>query len=125
VVRSLWVEAVSDCVVCIFEECDNLIHLALHADNLLWLAYSSLSPDGSLNSLSHNSITRKQDLDLVIVKGKDRSLSSFVQDDPTLTTPLFQKITRFRVTRIGSYGEELMYPITSPSSYSFRGTLLS
>lgn len=103
--RSIWNESVADRIVTIFEECDNLVHIALHADNLHWLAHAS-SPIGQ-NRLPHDAITRKQDLHLVIIKGNNWSLTRFINDNPTLTTPLFSKITHLRLGEIDNYRTRL------------------
>jgi hypothetical protein len=106
-VRSLWLEPVQvlDSFVSVFEECDNLTNIALHGDNLLWLVYTS-SAEG-LNRLSHDTIMRKQDLDLVIVKGNEEWDNSFFASNPALNTPVFHKIARLRLTRIDDYERRL------------------
>lgn len=110
-VRGIWVEPASDHIVSIFEQCDNLTHIALHADNLLWLFYTS-SILGH-NHLPHDAITRKQDLDIVIMKGTSWNLIDYIHLQTAVTTPFFNRITRLRVTTIDNYKRRLhisLYP---------------
>jgi hypothetical protein len=110
VLRSLWNEPVSDRIVSIFEQCDDLVHMALHPDNLFWLFHAS-SSSASYRRLSHDAITRKQDLHIVIVAGTRlvlRSLTRFIDQDPSLITPLFSQITHLRLARIDEYETDLL-----------------
>ncbi|KAF9457261.1 hypothetical protein BDZ94DRAFT_256391 [Collybia nuda] len=102
--RSLWIAAVSDRVVSIFGKCDNVVHLALHADNIFWLVHASSS---EWKVLSHEVITRKQDLHITVIDGKNWALTQFINVDPTLTTPLFSKISHLRLAKTKDYETDL------------------
>lgn len=102
-VHNLLIEAVSNAVVFIFRTCDNLTHIALHSDNLLWLFHSSSAQGTFL--ISSDDIARKPDLDLTITtiaKGADWSGARFVNPN-TPTSPLFSKITRIRLPVVDTY----------------------
>lgn len=106
VLRSLWIEAVSDRIISIFDKCDNLVHIALHADNLLWLVHASSEAGG--NRLSHDAITRKQDLRVTIIKGDNWTLVRLVNfEEPNRTTPLFSQITHLRLIKIRDYETDI------------------
>ncbi|RDB20343.1 hypothetical protein Hypma_012598 [Hypsizygus marmoreus] len=107
-VRDLWVEAVSDIIVDIFKACDNLKHIALHADNLLWLVHSSTPGQARTRRLADEHISRKQDLEITVVKGNDWALSRYENSqDQSLTSTLFGKITRLRARHVGDYAQHL------------------
>ncbi|KAF8905773.1 hypothetical protein CPB84DRAFT_564819 [Gymnopilus junonius] len=104
-VESLWLEAVSNRTLSIFRACDNLVNLALPVDNLMWLVYSSSPAMHTLSPLSPRAITRKKDLHLLILNAKkpNWSLREAVNNDPTLTSPFFAKVTHLRIGLVGPY----------------------
>ncbi|KDR74293.1 hypothetical protein GALMADRAFT_575278 [Galerina marginata CBS 339.88] len=108
-VRSLWTEAVSSRVLSIFAPCDGISNLALHVDNFLWLIHASSTAALRVSKLSTRSITRKNDLYLLILdaQAKNWSQKSFVNNNASLTSPIFEKITHLRVGSIGSYSTHL------------------
>lgn len=111
-VKNLWVSAVSNRVLAIFEVCDNVVNLALHAENFLWLVHASTSnpsSDFSTSVLRPRSITRKSDLDVLIISAKkpNWSLINFVPSGNLPSSPVFAKITHLRIGSIGSYSSYL------------------
>ncbi|PPQ72053.1 hypothetical protein CVT26_006736 [Gymnopilus dilepis] len=110
-VQSLWLEAVSNRTLTIFSSCDNLVNLALPADNMMWLVYSS-SPASSANVMSMlppRTITRKKDLHVLILNAKNPkwSLRNNVSNNPAHTSPFFAKVTHLRIGLVGPYNTHL------------------
>lgn len=105
-VRNIWMEAVSDGVLSVFNTCDNIEHLAVTDGAFLWLMHAS-SPF-AMNSrfskkISQSACTRDRDLHLTAINpGRNWPHTNYSHNDATKTSPLFSKITHIHFVNLSS-----------------------
>jgi hypothetical protein len=104
-VRSLWIDPVSKKTIDIFTICAKISHIALQEDNFYWLIHSS-SAGSPYSSVASAVIAAKPDLQLFILNARKPNwhLKQFVPMPPEFPSPLFSKIRRLWIGKIGAYG---------------------
>ncbi|KIM77931.1 hypothetical protein PILCRDRAFT_824920 [Piloderma croceum F 1598] len=97
-IYNVWMEAVSDRIISLFNACDNIQHLALADEAFLWLIHASspIATVGAFNStISQSAVARPQDLHLTIISaGRRWTHPEYMYGDVTMRSPLLSKITR-------------------------------
>ncbi|KJA18183.1 hypothetical protein HYPSUDRAFT_45501 [Hypholoma sublateritium FD-334 SS-4] len=106
-VRSIWIEPVSNMTLHIFRTCDVLLNLAITEDNLNWIIHSSSPATARLSILQERTITRKQDLHLLLIDAKRRYWSQAMLASSANPSPFFTKVTHLRLGKMGSYSTHL------------------
>jgi len=100
-IRNVWMEIASNRIISIFNECDNLEHLALTDEALLWLIHSSpILLDNPYNSMvSEAARSRDHDLQLTMIFGRWTNYE-YNTDGVTQESALLSRITHVRLADI-------------------------
>ena len=107
-VNNLWTQHSRDLVLVAIEACDSIRHLALNTAHLRWLVRSTTPGTVAAsvsNGISPPALARLRDLHLTVLDAQSLNLASTEHhnDDITRKSPIFDKITRMRLTAINEY----------------------